>query len=134
MHSASILGANTLLRMDMRLPESGSLLGSILSGLGRSANDGEGLAVPAVTEAQLVEAVTAMARGDVEYVILEQGEAFLQAAGEGAGPYALQFSPGPDGAMTEVPGGVDEPTMRAVLAAYRRRDAGWRGACLWSTL
>ena len=120
--------------MDMRLPDSGSLLGTILGGLGRTTNDGEGVAVPAVTEAQLVEAVTAMTRGDIEYVILEDGEAFLQAAGEGTGPYALQFSSGGDAAMTEVPGGVDEPTLRAVLEAYRRGDAGWRGTCRWSTL
>ena len=119
--------------MDMRLPESGSLLESILSGLGRTTNDGEGLAVPAVTEAQLVEAVTAMTRGDIEYVILEDGEAFLQAAGEGAGPYALQFSPA-SGDMTGVPGGVDEPTLRAVLVAYRRGDAGWRGTTKWAAL
>ena len=79
--------------MFMRLPDSGSLLGSIVNGLGHTVADGNGIAIDAVTEAQLGEALTAMASGDLEYVILEDGDAFVQAAGDGAGPYALQFSP-----------------------------------------
>jgi hypothetical protein len=120
--------------MDLRLPESGSLLESALSGLGRSSIDGNGVAIPAVTEAQLAEAIAAMTRGDIEYVILESGDAFLQAAGEDTGPYALQFSPASGGAMTEVPGGVDANTMRAVLLAYCAGNADWRGACRWAPL
>jgi hypothetical protein len=121
--------------MNLRLPDSGSLLGSVLSGLGRSAiDDGSGIAIPAVTEAQLAEAIAAMTRGDIEYVILESGDAFLQAAGEGQGPYALQFSPASGAAMIEVPGGVDANTMRAVLLGYYAGDPGWRGACRWAAM
>jgi hypothetical protein len=121
--------------MNLRLPDSGSLLGSVLSGLGRSAtDDGSGVAIPAVTEAQLAEAIAAMARGDIEYVILENGDAFLQAAGEGPGPYALQFSPASGEAMAEVPGGADANTMRAVLLAFYAGEADWRGACRWAAL
>jgi hypothetical protein len=119
--------------MQMRLPESGSLLGSLLHGLGHTAADGSGVAVDGVTEAQLAGALAAMTRGDIEYVIVEDGEAFVQAAGDGGGPYALQFSAA-SGAMEEVPGGADEATMRAVLLAYRRGDPSWRGSCRWSAL
>jgi hypothetical protein len=121
--------------MNLRLPDSGSLLGSVLSGLGRSAiDDGSGVAIPAVTDVQLAEAIAAMVRGDIEYVILESGEEFLQAAGEATGPYALQFNPASGGAMTEVPGGVDADTMRATLLAYRAGNPGWRGARHWTAL
>lgn len=120
--------------MLMRLPESGSLIAAIVSGLGRTVADGDGLAVEAVTEAQLVEALAALVAGELEYVILEDGEAFLQAAGEGAGPYALQFNPASGDGLQEVPGGVGEAAMRTALLAYRRGDAAWRGPFQWSAL
>ncbi len=120
--------------MHMRLPESGSLIASVAAGLGHATADGTGIAVDAVTEPQLVEALDALVRGDIEYVIVEDGDAFLQAAGEGAGPYALQFSPASGDGMVEVPGGVDGTSMRVALLAYRRGEAGWRGAHPWSAL
>jgi hypothetical protein len=120
--------------MQMRLPESGSPLASVLSGLGHAVTDGEGIAVEQVSEAQLVEAVAAMVAGDIEYLILEDGEAFLQAAGGGAGTFALQFSPGGGDGLREVPGGVTEAAMRTVLLAYRRGDPAWRGEFPWSPM
>ncbi|MEO5822012.1 MAG: hypothetical protein ABIT71_16030 [Vicinamibacteraceae bacterium] len=120
--------------MFMRLPESGSLIGSIVSGLGHTVADGNGIAVDAVTETQLGEALTAMAAGELEYVILEDGEEFLQAAGDGDGPYALQFSPASGDGLQEVPGGVTAAAMRAALQAYRRGDRDWRRPFQWSAV
>jgi hypothetical protein len=119
--------------MLMRLPDSGSLLGSIVNGLGHTTADGSGIAIDAVGAAQLAEALTAMASGDLEYVILEDGGAFVQAAGEGTGPYALQFSPA-SGLMEEVPGGVTDDAMRGALLAYRRGDPSWRRPFSWSAM
>jgi hypothetical protein len=118
--------------MRMRLPDSGSLIGSILNGLGHTTADGSGVAVDGVTEAQLVDALGAMTRGEIEYVILEEGAAFVQAAGDGGGPYALQSSLVSGDGLEEVRGGVDGPTVRAALLAYRRGDRAWRGQCRWS--
>jgi hypothetical protein len=120
--------------MLMRLPDSGSLLGSIVNGLGHTVADGNGIAIDAVSEAQLGEALTAMASGDLEYVILEDGAAFVQAAGEGAGPYALQYNPASGVGMEEVAGGVTEGAMRVALLAYRRGDPGWRSPFEWSPM
>ena len=120
--------------MLMRLPDSGSLLGSIVNGVGHTVADGNGIGIDTVTEAQLGEALTAMASGDLEYVILEDGDAFVQAAGEGAGPYALQYSPASGVGMEEVRGGVTEGAMRAALLAYRRGDPRWRGPFEWSAM
>jgi hypothetical protein len=64
------------------------------------------------------------------YVVLEQDDEFLQAAGDGAGPYALQHSVGDQ--LVEAPGGVDAATMRKVMLAYRRGDPAWRGAIAWA--
>jgi hypothetical protein len=119
--------------MNMRLPDSG-MLESLLKGLGSSTMEGHDGAVESVTTAQLIEAIAAMERGDIEYVILEDGEEFLQAAGAGEGPYALQFSPPSRGAMEEARGGVDALTVRTVFLAYHRRDPAWRGGCAWSAI
>ena len=119
--------------MNLRLPESGSLLESLLSGLGKTAAEGPGgTTVSGVTDAQLTEALDALTRGDIEYVILENGDAFLQAAG--TGPFALQFSPGNAGDMTEVPGGVDESTLRAALSSYLHASDRWRTQCNWRAM
>jgi hypothetical protein len=120
--------------MDMRLPESGSVAASILGGLGRTPADGYGLAVDAVSEDQLVAAIAAMIRGDIEFVILEDGPAFVQAAGEGDGPYALQCRPPSGDGLLEVQGGVDSATMRGALLAYHRGDPAWRGQHRWSSV
>jgi len=120
--------------MLMRLPESGSLVASLASGLGRTIADGESVAVEHVTEASLTAALSALSRGEIEYVILEDGDEFLQAAGEGGGPYALQLDPGGGAGLLEVPGGVSEAAMRETLLAYRRGDIGWRRSFQWAAL
>jgi len=120
--------------MQMRLPEAGSPIAVLVNGLGRTIADGSGIAVEGVTEAQLGEGLAALARGEIEYVILESGGEFVQAAGEGAGPYALQFNPAPGDGLLEVPGGVGEAAMRAALLAYRRGDPAWRRPFQWSAM
>ena len=51
--------------MDMRLPDSG-MLESLLKGLGSSPVERHDGAVESVTTAQLIEAIAAMERGDIE--------------------------------------------------------------------
>jgi hypothetical protein len=120
--------------MQMRLPDSGSLTASFLGALGQTITDGTGVAVEGVTDGQLGEALSALARGEIEYVILESGDEFVQAAGEGAGPYALQFNPASGDGLLEVPGGVGDAAMRAALLAYRRGDPAWRRPFQWAPL
>lgn len=119
--------------MNLRLPESGSLVESLLGRLGASPNDpASGTVVEHVSEADITAALDALVRADIEFVILEHGDEFLQAAGAGTGPYALQFSPDATGSLQEVPGGVDAETMRSAVMAYGRGEAGWRGGLGWS--
>jgi hypothetical protein len=121
--------------VNLRLPASGSLLESLLNHLGRAPNDPSGdVKVEGVTEAHTVDALDALERGDIEYMILEHGDEFLQAAGTGDGPYALQVGSTATETMFEVRGGVDRITMRRVLLGYRSGDAGWRGSLAWTPM
>jgi hypothetical protein len=112
--------------MDLRWPDSGSLLDSLFSDAGHPAMSGSG-SLASVTPAQLGEALAAMQRGDVEYVILEDGPRFLQAAGEGDGPYEVQVT-GDGETMHTIDGGADATTTGRILHDYLRGDAAWREA------
>ena len=121
--------------MNLRLPASGSLFESIIGRLGASPIDTAGdMTLEDASERELAAALDSMERGHIEYVIIESGDAFLQAAGEGPGPYAIQFRADSADRLLDVPGGVDAETMRTVLLAYRRGDLGWRGALEWRAL
>jgi len=113
--------------MDLRLPGSGLMLEVLLDNLGTTAVDPTGASgVSSVSQEQLDRAIAALERGEIEYIILEDGEAFLQAAGEGAGPYAVQFNPGAGEDLIEISAGADVNTMRETLRRYRRGDPAWR--------
>jgi hypothetical protein len=113
--------------MNLRLPGSGSMFEALLDSPGRTVADLTGATVvSSVSEEQLARALDALERGEIEYVILEDGEAFLQAAGEGAGPYAVQFSPGSGGDLIEIGRAADAAAMRETLRRYRRGDPAWR--------
>ena len=76
--------------MILRLPESGSLVASLLSGLDQVSGSAGGDTVDDVSPEQLDEALAAMRRGEIEYVIVEDGDDFIQAAGDGEGPYQVR--------------------------------------------
>jgi hypothetical protein len=119
--------------MNLRLPESGSLVESLLNSMGHTvANAAAGSTVAGVTEAQLTSALDAFVRGDVEFVVLENGDDFLQAAG--SSPFTLQHNDGRTSAMSAAAGGVDERALRAAFVSYLRGDAGWRTIGRWDRM
>jgi hypothetical protein len=81
-----------------------------------------GIADP--SPAEVDQALDALRDGHVEYVILEvSDDHFLQAAGDGDGPYVLQRCAGDAGAMASAPGGADADTVRRAMHAYLAGDA-----------
>lgn len=118
--------------MDMKLPDSGSWLGTLFSD-GTTVHS-DAFVVHDVSEPQLVEALDSMARGDVEFVILEDGDAFIQAAGQGDGAYELNYKAAGDESLYEVSGGVRADVARNALLSYRRGDGRWHIGQPWSPL
>ena len=105
----------------------------MLDGLGTPSYSAAGdLSIAGVTDAQLDDALAALSRGDIEYVILEDDDHFLQAAGEGDGPYQVQRSDGGE-TMHEIVGGITGTAMRQLLHDYLRGDARWMAAA-WTAM
>ena len=118
--------------MNLRLPGSGSILEALLDNLGNTVADAVGgTTVPSVSEAQVDQALEALTSGEIEYVILEDGEAFLQAAGEGNGPYVVQFTPGSDQDLMDLRDGANAATIRDIFRRYLRGDPAWRIRYSW---
>ena len=119
--------------MLMKLPDSGPWLSSTLSSLGRSPGAAaDHTAIEDVSETQLNEALDALAHGDIEFVILENGDDFLQVAGSDEGPYHVErHLPGSED-LAEIAGGVNQKTMREAMLAYRRGDLTWTTSHRWN--
>lgn len=112
--------------MDMHLPGGTSWFDSFFEDDDRIGYDGADQAmVSEVSAEELTEALQAMARGDIEYVTLVDGDEFAQAAGDGDGPYLLEHHAGPGGAVTAVSNAPFD-VVTAVLASYRSGDGAWR--------
>jgi hypothetical protein len=113
--------------MRLRVPDSGSFADALLHSLGDPTTlaSGDWIA-DAVTAEQLDEAIAALSRGDIEFFILEDGDDFLQVAGDGEGPFQVELSE--DAEMRTLAGGARMPAMREIVHAYRRGDTAWRAA------
>jgi hypothetical protein len=119
--------------MELRLP-SGSAFDSVLDT--RSIVDAAGHSVvDEPTEEDVQAAVAAMGDGYVEFVILASADGvFVQAAGDGDGPYALQRCDGDADAMRQAEGAVDRATVLHTLLAFRAGDPTWDAEQEWVAL
>jgi hypothetical protein len=87
-----------------------------------------------VTGVRLEQALGALANGDIEYVALHDGEAFLQVAGESTGPYLIELHPGPPGFPVHVPTGVTADAVRYALHGFLTHDETWALPFPWEPL
>ena len=118
--------------MELRVPSGASLLDSLLRDTTTPAGLVGGDAVIAgVTSAQLDDAIAGLRRGEIEYLGLHHGEAFVQVAGEGDGPYLLELNPGRVEDQVRVPGGVSAAGMRAALHGFLVEDPTWALPFSW---
>lgn len=122
--------------MDLRTPDTSGLIGYLLSSAGRTGLEefASSETIGGATEADLLGTLDFMADGNIEYVILEDGERFLQGAGEGDGPYQLEHCPGDADAMTHVPSGVDRAGLRDAMTSFLGGDTAWQTAHDWAPL
>lgn len=87
--------------------------------------------VPATPEA-LEDKLRAVWDGRIEFLILEEGDVFVQAAGQGNGPYELDYQPPGGATMLRATGaGVDGVTMCTVFRKVLAGDASWHVGIGW---
>lgn len=114
--------------MDLVLPGGASLFGS--SDYMGSTNT----AHPNATEDDLISALAAMERGDIEFVILSDNESkmFMQTTGSPAEGYYLEYNDGTDDSMFRVRGDtLSGIQITDALTAFLNRDAAWRTMFVW---
>lgn len=96
--------------------------------------DGTGGGVKAnATEDDLIDALAAMERGDLEYVILEDNASkmFMQAAGEARSGYDLEYNNGVDDSMFRAQGKISGAQVTDAFTAFLNRDVAWRTMFVW---
>ncbi len=85
------------------------------------------------TEVDLLTALEAMERGDIEYVILEDAHSqlFMQAAGDAKSGYVLEYAGGQADTIYSARGTVTGPLLTEILAAFLNHDQAWRTRVVW---
>lgn len=85
------------------------------------------------TEDNLIEALAALERGDIEYVILEDAASkmFMQAAGDARSGYDLQYNNGADDAMFQAQGKMSGAQITDAFLAFLSKDMAWRTRISW---
>jgi len=116
--------------MDLRFPAGSAGLFASWAGSASDLTVGDDASVPATPEA-LRELLAALAKGWIEYVGLHEEPIFLQIAGDGDGPYMIQYSPGDPSAMMHVPSGGSLAQATSAMERVLARDPGWHAGLVW---
>ena len=121
--------------MDLLFPSGGAGLLDLMSGsssFGDLADAGHHR-TPASPET-LERLLASLWQGEIEYLIVEEGPVYVQIAGDGDGPYMLQYCPGDDVPMWQVEPGVDGTTACNVVRRVVAGDPAWAAGIEWVPL
>jgi hypothetical protein len=90
-----------------------------------------GLASQSVTEAELIHAFQEDAgRGD--FIILSQSDqVYIQASGEGDGPYAMEYREGDADHHFQGTQDLSKTGVQSAFLTYLRRDPSWKTEYQW---
>ncbi|GIL15632.1 MAG: hypothetical protein BroJett039_08050 [Chloroflexota bacterium] len=109
--------------MDLVLPGGASLFGST------DYMDSTNTAHPNATEDDLINALAAMERGDIEFVILRDNvsKLFMQTTGNPVEGYYLEYNDGVDDVMFRARGDtLSGLQITDALTAFLNHDSAWR--------
>jgi hypothetical protein len=85
------------------------------------------------TEDDLIDALAAMERGDIEYVILEDSarKLFMQTAGDARSGYDLQYNNGADDVMFQARSKMSGAQITEAFMLFLNQDNAWRTMFDW---
>lgn len=120
--------------MELHLPDSSDFIALLISTDTAYIGDTDAV-IPDADENKLMAALTALARGEIEYVILADDERFLQAAGDARSGYVLEYNDGSDKEQFR----ATNPQLSGneivdAFSAYLQRDDSWRTRSSWERI
>ncbi len=113
--------------MDLILPGGASLFGST------DYMDSTNTAHPNATEDDLINALAAMERGDIEFVILRDNASnmFMQTTGSPAEGYYLEYNNGADDVMFQARSKMSGTQITEAFMLFLNQDTAWRAMFEW---
>lgn len=121
--------------MRLVVPDTANLLDLLITPPSAPPPRPGGHAIDGATQDQLRGALDAMARGHLEFVTLEADDGrFVQAAGQGGGPYELQRCDGDPDGMVRAAGSPDSTCVATVMSAWLAGAPDWDAAVEWQPL
>ncbi len=103
----------------------------LLSGGSGEVNAMGHAVTPEATENDLSEALAALERGEVEYVVLMDGARFMQAAGDARSGYVLEYNSDADDTLFRAQGEITGAQIVDAFAAFLNHDPVWRTTFAW---
>lgn len=116
--------------MEIHIPDGSSFVDALL-GANIAYTGSTDAVIPDADENKLTAALTAMARGEIEYVILSDDNRFLQAAGDARSDYILEYNDGSNRHQFRATNALTGTEIVDVFQKYFRRDALWHTLCKW---
>lgn len=119
--------------MDLHIPDGNNFF-EMLSANGYAYSSVTDAVIPNADADKLMAALTALARGEIEYVILMDGAEFLQAAGDARNGYVLEYNAG--STQEQFRARNTKLAGNAIVEAFRKylaRDMMWRTNFVWET-
>lgn len=117
--------------MELHLPDGSNFIDILVSTDTAYRGDSDAV-VPDADDDKLTAALTAMARGEIEYVILTDDNRFLQAAGDARSGYVLEYNDGSDKEQFRATNrNLSGSDIANAFTAYLHHEPQWKTMTSW---
>lgn len=117
--------------MEIRVP-GGSNFVDILFSTNMAYDGPTDAVIPDADTTKLMDALAAMERGEIEYVVLSDDARFMQAAGDARSGYVLEYNDGSDKEQFRATRQhIQGEEIAAAFRSYLNRDATWKTLFSW---
>lgn len=117
--------------MEFHLPDGSNFIDMLVSTDMAYRGDSDAV-IPDADESKLTDALAALERGDIEYVILTDDARFMQAAGDARSGYVLEYNDGSDREQFRATRqNIEKEELAGAFRSYLNRDATWKTLFSW---
>lgn len=117
--------------MNLEVPSGSPFMDSLLD-TSNVADGVSGSVIQNVTAQQVTDALASLGRGDIEFVILSDGNRFMQAAGDTRSGYTLEYNEGSTKeqfrATTRK---ISDADLTSAFRTYFQNDPTWKTLFSW---